>query len=246
MVEGNAKTISLAGMIRFFSALLLVVVLTACGTVTLPKLPFNIGHIIGKLRGELKEKQVYVGDPVYIRIFKEENILELWMKPDNAYRYTLIKTYPICKWSGYLGPKLSEGDFQSPEGFYKVEPAWLHPTSRYHVAFNIQYPNDYDRVHGRTGSFIMVHGDCVSEGCYAMTDRRMEEIYTLVERALDAGQPEVPVHIFPFRMTAARMARAAGTPWYGFWSNLKEGYDYFEINGVPPRHIVVNKRYVFY
>lgn len=233
-------------MIRKFLMFVTVLLMAGCSTIQLPDLPFNVGNIIGQLRGELKNKQVFIGDPVFIRIIKDENILELWMKPDDAYAYTLVKSYPICKWSGYLGPKLREGDFQSPEGFYQTNEQWLNPNSQYHVAFNIQYPNEYDRVHGRTGSFIMVHGKCVSEGCYAMTDPQIEEIYTLVERALVAGQGEVPVHIFPFRMTNERMAKEYGHPWYDFWMNLKEGYDYFEQHGVPPRYIVVDKRYDFY
>lgn len=225
---------------------LLLFVLAACGTIGFPQLPFDWRGVMARLGGDLKPHQIYVGDPVYIRIFKEENILELWMRAENSYRYTLVKTYAICNWSGRLGPKLAEGDRQSPEGFYETNASNLNPQSRYHVAFNIQFPNAYDRIHGRTGTFLMVHGDCVSDGCYAMTDERMEEIYTLVERAIDAGQEDVPVHIFPFRMTGGRLLQELQSPWFDFWSNIKEGYDYFEQNGVPPKWVVENGRYEFY
>jgi murein L,D-transpeptidase YafK len=136
-------------------------------------LPFDLQAVFGRLDKDLKQKQVMIGDPVFIRIFKEENELELWMKADDNTRYTLIKTYPICNWSGGLGPKFYEGDRQSPEGFYQTTLQSLKPDSQYHLAFNIEFPNAYDVAYGRTGSFIMVHGDCVSEGCYAMTDPQM-------------------------------------------------------------------------
>lgn len=223
-----------------------ILFLTACGTLQLPTLPFDWRAALGRLGGDMKTHQVYVGDPVFIRIFKEENILELWMKAEDDLAYSLIKTYPICNWSGKLGPKYAEGDHQSPEGFYATTSEHLNPNSKYHISFNIGFPNDYDRAHGRTGSFIMIHGDCVSEGCYAMTDPKMEEIYTLVERALGQGQVEIPVHVFPFRMTGERMIAELHNESFSFWSNLKEGHDYFERYHVPPKWVVQNKRYEFY
>jgi murein L,D-transpeptidase YafK len=210
-------------------------------------LPFDLQAVFGRLDKDLKQKQVMIGDPVFIRIFKEENELELWMKADDNTRYTLIKTYPICNWSGGLGPKFYEGDRQSPEGFYQTTLQSLKPDSQYHLAFNIEFPNAYDVAYGRTGSFIMVHGDCVSEGCYAMTDPQMEEIYTLVERALDAGQKSVPVHVFPFKMTSERMFFEYKNKSFNFWMNLRDGYDYFEQNGIPPLWVVnTNKQYEFF
>ncbi len=184
-----------------------------------------------------------IGDPVYLRIFKEETELEVWMK--HGERYHLIQTYPICAYSGDLGPKLREGDRQSPEGFYYVTKSRLNPNSRFHLSFNLGYPNRYDRAHGRTGSFLMVHGDCVSIGCYAMTDEKIEEIYELVEQALTQGQKIVRVHAFPFRMTEANMQRHRGEKWYGFWENLKEGYDWFERYHYPPNVTVKQKKYRF-
>jgi murein L,D-transpeptidase YafK len=197
-----------------------------------------------------------MGDPVFVRIFKQEGQLELWLKKNG--RYSLYKTFPICKWSGRLGPKLKEADYQSPEGFYSVSARQLNPHSNYYRAFNVGYPNAFDRQNGRTGGLVMVHGACKSVGCFAMTDRGIEEIYGFVEAALRAGQKEIPVHIFPFRMTEANIARETGggwlafvgassgyQQWQGFWKNLKEGYDLFEHTGQPPTAFACGDHYEF-
>lgn len=184
-----------------------------------------------------------LGAPVFFRIFKEEGILEVWIQ--KCRKFELFKSYPICYFSGELGPKLKEGDKQSPEGFYSVAPAALNPNSDYHLSFNLGYPNAFDRAHGRTGSFLMVHGRCVSIGCYAMTDPGIEEIYTLAEAALREGQGSFQVHSFPFRMTPENFARHQGSEWRDFWSNLKEGYDLFERDRVPPAVSMKERRYVF-
>lgn len=185
------------------------------------------------------------GKEVYIRIFKKENILELWTKKEQSQNFELYKTYEVCTWSGSLGPKLKEGDGQSPEGFYTVGKSQLKPDSTYHRAFNIGFPNSFDRANGRTGSFIMVHGGCVSIGCYAMTDKFIEEIYYLVESALDKGQSKFSVHIFPFRMNAENMSKHKDNKWLSFWQNLKEGYDLFEQTHTPPEVTVKEKKYFF-
>jgi murein L,D-transpeptidase YafK len=212
----------------------------------MPQLPYNWQMALGRVNDDMRDHQVYVGDPVFIRIFKEENILELWMRGEESYKYTLVKTYPICNWSGSLGPKIKEGDRQAPEGFYETYIASLNPQSQYHVSFNINFPNEYDRAYGRTGSFLMIHGDCVSDGCYAMNNAQIEEIYTLVERSLDNGQRRIPIHIFPFRMTGARMVQEIQSPWFNFWLDIKDGYDYFETHKRPPLWTVQDKDYVFY
>ncbi len=191
----------------------------------------------------LSELGGQIGDPIFIRIFKYTAELELWIKVKD--RYELLHTYEVCRQSGYLGPKLKEGDKQGPEGFYYVTKNRLNPNSKFHLSFNLGYPNTYDRVHKRTGSALMVHGNCVSIGCFAMTDEKIEEIYELVEKALGNGQKVVRVHIFPFRMTDTKMNRYRSNQWYGFWKNLKEGYDYFEEKGTPPNVEVEKKRYVF-
>ena len=192
----------------------------------------------------LKEVSAKVGDPVFIRIFKEESLLEVWIRTGNEYEH--LKDYAICAYSGALGPKLKEGDRQAPEGFYKVKKHQLNPNSKFLLSFNLGYPNAYDRVHDRTGSFLMVHGNCVSDGCYAMTDPMIEEIYDLVASALQKGQKYVQVHAYPFRMTEEMMALFSESEWYDFWVNLKEGYDYFEAEKYPASVKVKNKLYTIH
>ena len=193
------------------------------------------------LKEGLSDLSAKVGDPVFIRIFKEESLLEVWIRPEAEFLH--LKDYAICAYSGALGPKLKEGDRQAPEGFYKVKKHQLNPKSKFHLSFNLGYPNTYDRAHGRTGSFLMVHGNCVSIGCYAMTDTKIEEIYDLVKSALNKGQKYVQVHAYPFRMTEEMMALFSENRWYDFWVNLKEGYDYFEEEKLPPTIQVKDKQY---
>ncbi|MDH5682041.1 MAG: murein L,D-transpeptidase [Spirochaetota bacterium] len=196
-----------------------------------------------RLIKDLASKKLHFGSPIFIRIFKKEKVLELWIKQSQTYR--LFRVYPICYYSGKLGPKYQEGDKQSPEGFYYVRGNRMNPWSRFHLSFNIGFPNTYDRAHGRTGSFIMVHGDCVSIGCYAMTDKKMEEIYILADAALRQGQSFFRVHIFPFRMSRANMDKYRDSINIAFWKNLREGYLHFEKKKVPPNVKVKNKRYIF-
>jgi murein L,D-transpeptidase YafK len=175
---------------------------------------------------------------------KESSELEVWMR--NAARtWILLDIYPICRWSGALGPKLKEGDYQSPEGFYMVTRRAMNPNSSYHLSFNLGFPNAFDRNHGRSGSFLMVHGACASVGCYAMTDRLIEDIYGLVGAAQTAGQTEIPVHVFPFRMTEANLARHQSHPSKPFWINLKTGWDWFETNARPPKAWACGRSYAF-
>ncbi len=181
--------------------------------------------------------------PILVRIFKQEAELEVWKQKDDG-RFHLFKTYPICNYSGDLGPKLKEGDKQAPEGFYTVSPGRMNPNSNFHLSFNLGYPNAYDAAHGRTGAHLMVHGDCSSAGCYAMTDALIEEIYAVAREAFEGGQREFHVHAFPFRMTDANMARHRGNRWYGFWQTLKDGYDAFEQTRVQPSVTVCEKRYL--
>lgn len=196
-----------------------------------------------------------LGDPVFVRIFKQDGQLELWLKKNG--KYHLFKTFPICKWSGRLGPKEKEADYQSPEGFYSVSARQLNPHSNYHRAFNVGYPNAFDKQNGRTGGLVMVHGACKSVGCFAMTDRGIEEIYGFVEGALRAGQRDISVHIFPFRMTESNIVKETGgswlafvggqnyNQWNNFWRNLKQGYDLFDQNGEPPVAFACGDHYEF-
>ncbi len=200
------------------------------------------------LERQLGAKHLRLGAPVYLRIFKQEAELEVWVRAqpphDNEGKYILFRTYPICRFSGTLGPKQRTGDNQAPEGFYAVAAKQLNPASRFHLAFNLGYPNAYDRAHGRSGDALMVHGDCVSIGCYAMGDSGIEEIYTLAAAALRGGQGEFPVHIFPFRMTASALAAATDSPWHEFWNELKPAYTAFERERVPPAVSVQHGHYV--
>lgn len=184
-----------------------------------------------------------IGLPTYIRVFKEEHLLEIWLESNGIFK--LFKVYQICNFSGELGPKIKEGDRQSPEGFYSVNEAAMNPNSSYHLSFNLGFPNIFDQAHSRTGSFLMIHGNCVSIGCYAMTDEGIEEIYSIVEAAHTAGQKEVPVHAFPFKMTSERLERERGNVWFSYWQNLKAGYDLFEQNLVPPLVSVSDMEYKF-
>jgi murein L,D-transpeptidase YafK len=181
--------------------------------------------------------------PIFIRVFKEESELEVWKARDDG-RYYHFKTYPICNWSGELGPKERQGDKQAPEGFYTVAAHQLNPNSQFHVSFNLGYPNAYDKAHGRTGDFLMIHGKCKSAGCYAMTDALMEEIYGLAREAIKSGQQSFEVHAFPFRMTAENMARHKRSRWHPFWTVLKNGYDHFEAHRLPPQVAVCERKYM--
>jgi murein L,D-transpeptidase YafK len=196
------------------------------------------------LQAKLAKKGLELGAPLFVRIFKQESILELWLESEDQ-SFRLFEAYPICSFSGELGPKQRVGDLQSPEGFYFVTASRMNPWSQFHLSFNLGYPNAYDRYHGRSGSALMVHGDCVSIGCYAMTDAGIEEIYTLAAAALDGGQPFFRVHAFPFRMTKENMSLNERHHWIDFWWNLKQGYDWFELHEIPPNVEQRGGQYVF-
>ena len=210
-----------------------------------PRARAAAANVRPSLERDLAAVGLRFGDPVFLRAFKEENVLEIFVRNRATGKFDLFRSYPVAAASGTLGPKLAEGDSQVPEGFYFVPPAAMKPDSQFHLAFNIGYPNEFDRAHQRTGTVIMVHGNRVSIGCLAMTDRKIEEIYTLCAAAHAGGQPYFRIHLFPFRMTHERMAKAAGDPNESFWQNLKEGHDLFEQNRVPPNVSVRDRRYRF-
>jgi len=199
------------------------------------------------LQDELRVMGFALGDPVFIRIFKESRELELWMKPKGKTRFELWMRWPVAGLSGFLGPKLAEGDHQVPEGFYEVNAGALNPVSTCHLSFNTGFPNAFDQSLNRTGSWIMVHGGRGSVGCFAITDPVIEEVYVIAEAALKHGQQNFCVHSFPFRMTEERMAQAReeNSEWLPFWQNLREGYDRFEKTHVPPQPAMGEGRYVF-
>ncbi|HYJ58764.1 MAG TPA: murein L,D-transpeptidase family protein [Methyloceanibacter sp.] len=221
------------------SVVVLTAALSGCGQFS----PAYMKPLSAQTRAQLAEKGMTEEQPILIRIFKAESELEVWKAKDNG-RFYLFKTYPICSYSGGLGPKIQQGDRQAPEGFYLVSQEQLNPRSKYYLAFNMGFPNAFDRAHGRTGSNLMVHGDCTSSGCYSMTDAVMEEIYILAREALSNGQAAFQVQAYPFRMTAANLAAHKDDKWIDFWKNLKEGYDYFEISRLPPKVAVCEKRYL--
>ena len=190
----------------------------------------------------LAEKGMRLNAPIFVRIYKEESELEVWKLKDGRFQH--FRTYPICAWSGGLGPKVRVGDKQAPEGFYTVGAGQMNPNSQYHLAFNVGFPNAYNSANGHSGSAIMVHGNCKSAGCFAMTDARIEEIYALAREAFAGGQKYFHVHIMPFRMTAANMASHWDSPWRQFWLRLKEGYNSFETTGKPPIVKVCGKQYM--
>jgi murein L,D-transpeptidase YafK len=192
----------------------------------------------------LQQKNMPKDSPVLVRIFKEESELEVW-KETTAGRFELLKVYPICRWSGELGPKVKEGDRQAPEGFYPITPGLMNPNSSYYLAINTGFPNAYDRANGYSGAFLMIHGDCSSRGCYAMTDEQIGEIYSLARESFLGGQKEFQVQAYPFRMTPANLARHRTNPNMAFWKMLKEGNDHFEVSHLEPKVDVCERHYVF-
>jgi murein L,D-transpeptidase YafK len=192
----------------------------------------------------MSEKNMSKFDPILIRSYKKESELEVWKRGKNG-QYALLKSYPMCRWSGQLGPKVREGDRQAPEGFYTITPAQMNPNSSFYLSYNMGFPNAFDRAYGRTGSHLMVHGACSSRGCYSMTDEQIAEIYALVREAHSGGQTSVQMQAFPFRMTAENLARHRSDPHMPFWRNLKEGADHFEVTKQEPQVAVCGKRYVF-
>lgn len=190
--------------------------------------------VLPALREALLVHAAAPGDPIYLRIFKHESELELWVQPNGRGEFRLFRTYPICAWSGRLGPKTREGDRQAPEGFYSVDRSRLNPRSQFHLSFDLGYPNAYERARGWTGSALMVHGACVSIGCYAMTDPAVEEIYTLLDQAIAGGQTQVPVHAFPFRMNETQRERFRSREHDPFWDQLQPAFSSFESDRLPP------------
>lgn len=183
--------------------------------------------------------------PLVLRSYKKEAEIEVW-KQNREGRFVFIKSFPICRWSGQLGPKHMAGDRQTPEGFYSVGPKQMNPNSHYYLSFDTGFPNAYDRAHGWAGSAVMVHGTCSSMGCFAMTDKAVGEIYAIARDALKGGQPAFQLQAFPFHMSAANMALYRNDPSIAFWRELKEGSDRFEATGEAVAwHVGADGRYVF-
>ena len=193
---------------------------------------------------EMEKLDTTPSSPTLIRTYKKEAELEIWKMKSNG-EYALLKTYPMCRWSGQLGPKKREGDMQVPEGFYSIAPGQMNPNSHYYLAFNVGYPNAYDRAYGRTGGNVMVHGVCSSAGCFSMTDEQVADIYAIARDSFRGGQREIQLQSYPFHMTAENMAKFRLDPNIDFWKNLKDGADHFEVTKAEPSVLVCGKRYVF-
>lgn len=215
--------------IRLTSSICLLVGLLLTGCVSTLDLDGRGNDSIpAKMLSEMRNKDMSIEDPVLVRIFKQESELELW-KRDKSGKFALLKTYPMCRWSGNLGPKTTEGDRQAPEGFYTVNAGRLNPQSKYFLSFDLGYPNPLERAKGYTGSALMVHGACSSSGCYAISDEYVAELYSVLREALRGGQEAFQVQAFPFRMTPENLALHQSSPYFDFWMDLKAGNDRFEI-----------------
>jgi murein L,D-transpeptidase YafK len=236
-------------MRRLVALLMCVIALYAC-VQSVPMLyaawPRHRGEqpISHRLMEKMRRLHMTKEAPILIRIFKNESKLEIWKK-DAGGIFALLKTYDICRWSGELGPKIREGDHRSPEGFYAANSHSMNPRSIGYLGINVGYPNAFDSSHGRTGSFIMIHGLCVSVGCFAMGNDNIKDIYALAREAFAGGEQSIQIQIYPFRMTERAIARHRRSRHYAFWQNLKEGYDAFERTHMPLRVGVCHGRYTF-
>lgn len=219
---------------------LLVALLAGCAKIDMPA---HLNPLSVDMMRLMAAKRMEAASPIFIRIFKAESELEIWKQKSDG-RFYHLKSYPVCAWSGDLGPKIRQGDKQAPEGFYTVNRHQMNPNSSFHLSFDLGYPNAFDRANRRTGDFLMVHGDCTSAGCYAMTDHWIEEIYALAREAFIGGQDKIHVHAFPFRMTSDNMDRHATNEHIKFWKTLKEAYDHFNATQLPPEIVVCERRYV--
>jgi murein L,D-transpeptidase YafK len=179
----------------------------------------------------------YPAADVFMRIFKRERSLELWVRPEGGDEFALLKTYAICALAGELGPKRLQGDAQVPEGFYFID--FFNPRSEFHLSLHLDYPNRRDRLTGlegtNLGGDIFIHGGCNSDGCLAVTDDGIRELYWVAVEARAAGQDRIPVHIFPARLEDEDfdllLNAFRDSPGLGhFWQSLKPGYDFFEQN----------------
>ncbi len=198
----------------------------------------------GEMLALMQEKGVTPQAPMLIRAYKKEAEFEVWkMRPDGSYGF--LKTFPICRWSGQLGPKTHEGDRQAPEGFYSITPAMMNPNSAYYLSLNMGYPNAYDRAHGATGGAIMVHGVCSSAGCFSMTDAQIAEIYALARESFAGGQHAIQMQSYPFHMTVQNLAKYRLDPNMPFWKELKKGNDHFEARKADVGVAVCGGHYVF-
>lgn len=214
---------------------------------------YKIASISNKLEDSLQRQFVaknfkWPFRAMYLRSFKYDKQLEVWIQDTEKGPYKLFKTYKVCMLSGRMGPKRMEGDYQVPEGFYHINE--FNPNSNYHLSLGLSYPNASDRILSdsvRPGSAIYIHGNCVSTGCIPITDTYIEELYLLAAKAKSFGQEFIPVHIFPINYNVKKsidyLAEACKTnpSLVTFSTKLKEAFTYFEEKKQLPI-ILVNRR----
>lgn len=189
----------------------------------------------------------YPAAETFIRIFKRERLLEVWVRGAADQKFSLLKAYPICALAGVLGPKRAQGDHQTPEGVYYID--GFNPSSDYHLSLHIDYPNKADRIlsgNSNPGGNIFIHGGCKTEGCLAVNDDAIKELYWLSVESRNAGQQKIPVHIFPAHLTDDALYKLTQTfdkspELKRFWANLKPTYDFFEANQQLP-NITMDQR----
>ena len=197
-----------------------------------------------KLSERLQSVGFSLGNQVHLMAFKESRELEIWIKKEDG-KFGLFDVLPICAFSGTLGPKLAEGDRQTPEGFYYIRPRDLHPDSAYHLALDIGFPNIVEQRKGWTGSLIRIHGSCESIGCYSMGDHGVETIYLLAEHCFLRRSGFITFGAYPFRPTAERLAAEEGHVWHEFWTNIAGSYTQFMRFKRRPEAIYLGNRYFF-
>ncbi|MCX6314080.1 MAG: hypothetical protein NTX08_05030 [Sphingobacteriales bacterium] len=185
---------------------------------------------------------------MYIRSFKYDRKLEVWVKSSATEPYRYYTTYPVCMQSGALGPKRMEGDYQVPEGFYYINE--LNPNSSYHLSMGLNYPNASDRILSDSlhpGSEIYIHGNCVSVGCIPISDGPIEDLYVLAAYVKSNGQDFIPVHVFPVKYDVEKSMNylmeltKENESYRKFSLNLKKVFDYFEDTRQLPL-ISINKK----
>jgi len=204
---------------------------------TLPRPADAMNRRLDTLQKQFKQKNLsWPAKYVYVRSFKYDGQLEVWVKNERKESFKLFKTYKVCALAGSLGPKRMEGDYQVPEGFYYINE--LNPKSNYHLSLGLNYPNASDRLlsdSARPGGDIYIHGSCVTVGCIPIKDDQIEELYIIAAHAKNAGQDFIPVHIFPIRYNNKRssdyLAQLTKTDasLKSFAANLEGVYDHFEL-----------------
>lgn len=204
---------------------------------TFPRVSQAYNMHYNSLRKEIESKGfTFPVDNIYIRSFKANNEIEVWIKDRDVDTYRYFKGYNVCALSGDLGPKRQEGDLQVPEGFYFI--THFNPNSSFHLSLLVSYPNYSDRIKGnkeKPGGDIFIHGGCVTVGCLPVRDEFIREFYVLCLIARANGQSNIPIHIFPTRFDKETigflsMKYGANEDMHRFWLNLKSGFDYFEKN----------------